>query len=161
MAAAAGSKAGINASAYRNTGTFGLPTWTAVGLIRTVTPGGAWDFADASARETRVKLFGKTQVDLSGQMECRADDADTAYVALLAAAMSQTAVIDFLILNGPITKEGASGFRGEMLLSYAGESQGLGDNVYTQLDYKPAWTSNGYPKSVVMGASSAPTFTAF
>lgn len=160
MAAAAGALTGIAARLYRNTGTYGSPTWTAANLVRSVTPGAAWDFSDASARETRAKMFEPTQVDLSGSFEMRADALDASYVAILAAAMARTTV-DLMILNTAITVEGGMGFRSQVTLSQSGETQGPGDTVYTTFDYKPRYTTDGYPSKVLMGAASTPAFTAF
>lgn len=161
MAGSAGPKAAINAGAYRNTGTYGSPTWTEMTLVRDVTPAYAWDFGDASARATRAKLYAKTQIDLQLSLVMRADDLDAAYQAMVAAAMSPTGVVDLLILDGDITAEAAVGVRGEFGVSISGQAQGAGDIVYTTFELKAAPSSNGVPKSVLMGAASSPTFTAF
>lgn len=161
MAGTAGVKAGIAAKAYRNTGTYGSPTWTAADLIRDVQPAFPWDMVDASARSTRAKLFGKTQIDLSIQLVVRADDLDVAYQAFVTAAFSPTSNIDMLILDGPITAEGARGVRANFIFSISGQPQGAGDIVYSTFDIKPTYSTDGVPSSVVMGSASAPTFTAF
>lgn len=161
MAAAAGPKVGIKGFVGRDTGTYAAPTWSEMTLVRDVTPAFPWDFGDASSRASRAKLYAKTQVDLGIQLVMRADDVDTDYQAMVTAAMSSSAVVDLLILDGDIADEGAVGVRAEFLVSIGGQSQGAGDVVYTTFDLKAAPTANGVPKSVVMGASSAPTFTAF
>lgn len=160
-AAVSAVKPGILASVYRNTGSYGSPTWTRWDLVRSVSPAIPWDMVDASIRGTRAKLWAKTQVDLVFSLEARADDADAAYVAFFDAAMSPSSVVDLLILDGRIATEGAMGVRAEFNVSFASQTQGPGDVVYTTFDLKPAWTSNGYPNSVKMGAASTPSFTAF
>lgn len=161
-AAAAGVKVGIKGVVYRNTGTYGSPTWTACPLIRDVTPNFPWDMVDASVRGSRAKLYAKTQIDLGAQVVMRADDADTDYAAWVDAAVSATAKLDLLILDGPITAEGARGVRAEFLVSMSTQAQNIGDVVYSTFDVKPAvgTTITNYPSTVVMGASSDPTFTA-
>jgi hypothetical protein len=160
--ATGGVKPGIAAVGYRNTGTYGSPTWAAASIIRDATPAFPWDMVDASSRATRAKLYGKSQVDLGIQLVCRADDADTAYQAFVDAAFSATAIIDMLILDGPITREGARGVRAHWLFSLTGQPQGAGDMVYSTFDLKPGVDPSGnVPASVSMGASSTPAFTSF
>jgi hypothetical protein len=157
MAATSAMKPGIGGRRYRNTGTYGSPTWTAQLLDLDVISSLPWDFVEAGSRETRAKLYMKARADMQIQVKSRSDDADTGAVAILAAAMSPTAVLDCLVLNGLITVEGASGFRAEFLVNLTGEPQEADGSIYHTYDLKPTWTANGYPKTVVMGAASAPT----
>lgn len=160
-AAQAGTKAGIAARVYRNTGTYGSPTWTATNCVRDAQPAFPWDLVDASKRATRAKLYGKTQIDLSVQLVCKADDADTGYGALVDLAVSPTAVLDMLVLDGPLTAEGARGVRAHWLGSLSSQPQGAGDNVYTTIDLKPADSSEGVPSAITVGAASAITAVAW
>lgn len=159
--AASATKPGIACVAYRNTGTYGSPTWSAATNIRDVQPAFPWDLVDASSRATRAKLYGKTQIDVGFQAVVRADDADSAYGAFVDAAFSPTTVIDMMILDGPIATEGVRGIRAHFLFSLSGQPQGAGDMVYSTFDLKPGFSTAGVPSSVVMGASSTPAFTAF
>lgn len=161
-AATAGAKVAIAGVVYRNTGTYGSPTWTACPLIRDVTPNFPWDMVDASVRGSRAKLYAKTQIDLGAQVVMRADDADTDYNAWVDAAVSPTGKLDLLILDGPITAEGARGVRAEFVVGMSTQAQAIGDVVYSTFDLKPGvgTTITNYPATVKMGAASAPTFTA-
>ncbi len=161
MAATSAVKPGIAAVVYRNTGTYGSPTWTAMTLVRSVSDNSKWDTGDTSTRASRAKTAAKTQVDLPHDIEMRADDADTAYVAMFAAWASPTSVVDLLILDGAIATEGAMGIRAEFIVCGRPQNQGAGDIIYTSFPIMPAWTANGPPKSVVMGAASSPSFTSF
>lgn len=161
MAATSAPKTGINSGGYRNTGTYGSPTWSEMTLIRDVSPAMPWDMGDASSRATRAKLYTKTQCDIGYQVVMRADDADAAYQAMYDASVSPTAVVDLMLLDGDITTEGAMGVRAEFNVIFVSQTQGAGDVVYTTFELKPAPSNNGVPKSVKMGAASAPTFTAF
>lgn len=160
MAAASEVKVGVRARAYRNTGTYGSPTWVAMGLVKDVTPSMPWDWVEAGARETNAKLYAKARADLGVQFTMRADDLDAAYNAVADAAASQTATIDIMFLNAAITKEGCRGFRTEWLINLTGEPQEIDGSIYDQFEAKPTWTANGFPKTVVMGATSTPTFNA-
>lgn len=161
MAAASAVKPAIEGVVLRNTGTYGSPTWTEIELVRDVNPAMPWDMGDASSRATRAKLYNKTQIDIPYSIVVRADDADTGYVALFDASVSPTTVIDMMILDGPISTEGAMGIRCHFLVNFASQTGGAADNCYTTFDLKPGYSSAGVPKSVKMGASSVPSFTAF
>lgn len=159
MSATSAVKPGVNGVAYRNTGTYNSPTWTAAKLFKDVTPSMPWDMVEAGARETKAKLYGKTRADLGVQGTMRADDADTAFNAIADAAMSQTTLLDMMFLDAPITTEGARGFRAEWNVNLTQQGQEIDGIIYDTFEFKPGWSSNGYPKTVKMGASSTPTFT--
>lgn len=161
MSAVSAPKPGIGGRRYSNTGTYVSPTWTPQTLDLDVTCSLPWDYVEAGSRATRAKLYMKARADLSIQVKARADDADTGAVAIRAAAMSPTAVLDSLVLNGLITTEGATGYRGEFLVSLTGEPQEADGSIYDTFELKPTFTANAAgPSTVVMGAASAPTMTA-
>lgn len=160
MPEAAAIQPAVDAGFYRNTGTYGTPSWTEVTIIRDVTDAGQkWDWADASTRASRAKLFGKTQIDISGSLSARADPADAGYQALFDASVTRTP-LDVLILDGDIATEGVKGKRLHAGFSI-GQDQSIGNIIYTEFEYKPMYHSDGVPKYVEMGASSTPTFTAY
>ncbi len=159
MAAQTQILAGIAAVLYKNSGSYGTPTWGAQNNIRSVTPGFPWDFADSPSRATPIKIYVKTQVDLAIQVMMRADPADANYTAWVDAHWNRTLVLDLLILNAKLATEGARGLRGEFLVSMTNEAQEIDGTIFSTFDIKPTITNNGLPKSAVMGASSTPTFT--
>ena len=161
MSATAGIKQGNRAVVYRNTGTYGSPTWTAVGLVKDDSEASPWDMVEAGARETLAKLYAKTRTDIGNTLVVRADDSDAGYNALADAAESQTSALDVMILDGPITAEGARGERYTALVNKTGKPKDIDGVIYVTFDLKPTWDSNGYPSKVVMGATSTATFTAF
>lgn len=161
MAEVAAVQTGIDAEVFRNTGSDGVPVWTAIGLVRNVTPSAKWNRADASARQTKAVLQAKTQIAISGMIEVRADPADAHYQALFDASMSDSSsAIDLMILDGPLTLEGCKGVRAYMNLDFA-QNQNIDGVIYTTFDYDPAWNLNRFPAKVEMGAGSAPTYTQF
>jgi hypothetical protein len=152
---------GAESAALLNTGTYVSPTWTEMTSVRDVNGGHpVWDFGDASDRRTRVKQFQKTQADMSTTLNVRADPAAADYVALFGAAHSKTALLDLMILNGDIATEGAIGIRAEFSVGLQQGNQQVDGVNYNSFDLKPQATANGNPSVVVMGAASAPTFTA-
>ena len=160
MAATSAVKVGVRGVGYRNTGSYGSPTWTAMALIQNVTPSMPWDMVEAGSRETRAKLYVKTRADLGVQFTMRADDADTAFNAVADAALSPTTLLDLMFLDAPITTEGARGFRAHWNINLTGQPQEIDGSIYDQFDAKPGLSSAGHPSTVVMGASSTPSFTA-
>lgn len=160
MAAIAQLLPGINGGLYKNTATYNTPTWADQTSVKSAKPGFAWDFAEATNRASPVKLFAKTLVDIAIQVMMRADPGDAVYTAWVNASWSRTTVFDLMVLNSKVSTEGARGVRGEFLISLSDEAQEIEGVVYTTFDLKPTYTANGYPVSVSMGASSAPTFTA-
>lgn len=161
MPAASANKPGVGGRAYRNTGTYGSPTWGPEGMVKDATPSMPWDMAEGGSRATRAKTYMKTRADLSISVVMKADDADSGYLAWRAAAVSPTAVLDLLILDGLISVEGVHGFRGEFLVNLTGQPQEIDGSIYDTFELKPSWTTNAPgPSTVIMGASSTPTFTA-
>ncbi len=162
MAAAYGIKIGAKAVAYRNTGTYGTPTWTAITNVRDASVAYPWDLVDASIRATRVKLYAPTQIDFAVSLTVRCDDLDAGYQALLAAAQEGT-TIDMLIMDGLISVEGSAGVRAHFHATLTGQPQGIGDVLYATFDLKPGFGLDGsaapaVPKYAVAGASSAVTY---
>lgn len=161
MAAASANKPGIGGRRYRNTATYGTPTWTAQLYDLSVTPNAPWGWVEAGSRGTRAELSMKARMALRIMIRAKADDADVGAVAILAAAMSPTAVLDSLILNGLITTEGAAGFRGEFLVNLDGEPQEADGSIYHDYELRPTQTTNAAgPSTVIMSAGSVPTFIA-
>jgi len=158
MAATSAVKPAIKAVVYRNTGTDGTPTWTAQTIIRDVNVSKPWDFGDASTRASRAKLFHPTQMDIQVTMTARCDDADAGYVAIDNAACS-AAMLDLLILDGPITTEGSRGVRAYFHVSDTGQDQAIGNILYKNYEFKPGFNTNRLPQYVVMGSGSSITAT--
>lgn len=150
---------GINGGLYRNTGSYSTPTWVEITAVRDVTPNAPWDMGDASSRGSRAKLSAKTQMDLSVSAVVRANPADAGYSALYDSSIG-TGLLDLLVLNGKLTVEGAKGFRAEWNVSPTTQDQAIGGVIYDTFEMKPGYSSNGAPKTAVVGASSAVTYTA-
>lgn len=161
MPAVSANKPGIGGRLYRNTGSYGSPTWTHQDRVLSVTPSMPWDYVEAGSRGTRAKLYMQARADLQIQIQVKADAADVGYQALRTAANVAGTVVDLLVLDGAITIEGALGWRGEFLVSLSGAPQEADGSIYDTFDLKPTFTTNAAgPSTVVMGAASAPTFTA-
>jgi len=162
MAASGGAKAGINAKVFRNTGTYGSPTWTEITLAGDVQVAPPWQMSSFQTRETKFVLNAKTLIDLSVTLQVRVDDANAGYQALLAASRSSSSLLDILIVNGALTKEGSSGFRAHFNVNQTGEDQSTGVGaLFANFELKPGLSTDGYPKVVTIGeaVSGTPTIT--
>ena len=159
--AASANKPGIAAGLYRNTGSYGSPSWTVQTFVNSVRPSMPWGKVEAGARYTRANVYMKARADLSIEVMMKADAADTGYQAFRAASVSPTTVVDCLVLDGLISIEGACGFRGEFLVNLTGAPQEIDGSIYDTFELFPTWTSNAAgPSTVVMGSGSTPTLTA-
>lgn len=159
--ASSANKPGVAAGLYRNTGTYGSPSWTAQTFVHSVRPSMPWGKVEAGARYTRANVYMKARADLTIEVMMKADAADAGYQAFRAAAVSPTTVVDCLVLDGLITIEGACGWRGEFLVNLTGAPQEIDGSIYDTFELFPTWTSNAVgPSTVIMGASSTPTLTA-
>jgi hypothetical protein len=160
MSAEAKDKPGVKCVAYRNTGTYGTPTWTPLTCIKDANVAKPWDLSEASVRATRVKLYAPAQVDFAVSITVKCDNVDTGYKALNAKTVDAT-VLDMLILDGPLTDEGAEGVRAHWHVSDTGQDQSIGVGAtYKTLDLKPGFSTEGWPMAVAVGAASAITMTA-
>ncbi|MBN9521082.1 hypothetical protein J0H58_21615 [bacterium] len=161
MAGESFAKTGIDGVVLRNTGTYGSPTLVEITLVRDVNFGLPWDFGDASSRATPIKLYEAVQGDLAISVVVRADDVDAGFQALFDAAMQKGAKLDLLVLDGPVTEEGAAGVRAHFKPSLTGQAQAIGDVQYCTFDLKAGYHTDGVPKIVDVGAESALTYTSF
>jgi len=150
----------INAGAYLNTGTYGTPTWTSIAaILNDAMLDISWDEAQIPTRASKVKKGGKTLADVPFTFKLKEDLTDTNFLLFWAALISNTTVVDLLILNAANTVNGARGVRGEFNIMSNSEPQGLADGLVYDLTAKPADTANQFSTAVV--ASGAPVFTAF
>lgn len=158
MAAAAGAHLGINAVLYRNTGSFGSPVWSPCQLISSSTTAPKWDKGEGSVRGSRVKQYAKTLADVTINPKMRVDYADANFAAFWVAANNDN-VLNLLILNAPITVEGARGYWLDMQVGANVENQDLTVVEFQEFELFPYVTSN-QQSYVIMAANNTPTSTA-
>lgn len=143
----------INAVMYRNTGTWGSPTWTACPEFENVNIQPRYQEGPSNSRDS---LFEMTSVTLAGvtiTARLKVKPGNTNYEALMDAFALATTV-DLLILDASNTTVGARGFRGECHLVAAGDDQGITNRLYRDLEIKPADTDNA-PKWAKVAAGPA------
>lgn len=143
----------------RLAGSYGLPTWTELDLARDVQVSPAWDQGEAFSRQTSVKEYAKTMLELGFTLSVKCDPADAAYAAMMAAFASKTAITDMMILDGGATTNGAEGFRFDAAVFSASQDQSVGGVLYRDFEVKPSAFRENPPKSALV-TNSVPVFTA-
>ncbi len=157
--ASAAAKLGVQCSLYLNTATFGSPTWTKIICVSDFTVTVKWDSAEASTRESRMKLFLKTMMEVGFAGKLRTSDSGDANFTTIYAALLTDETLDILVLNGDKATTGVTGFRASCQLHQANEDQGLGAVVFEDIEFKPAPNTDGNFASALVTAG-APVFTA-
>lgn len=154
-------KLGQNAKlVYRSAGTWASPTWTEIALVNELEVSGQWDTTDAPDRSTVVKGYAKTQLDLSFTASIKnKGQSNAVYAAVIAALNSNIANMDVMVLDGPLTENGASGYRFDAIVSKGGQNQGTQQALYLDTEWKPDGFSDNQPRSVLIVAG-VPAFTA-
>lgn len=141
-------------------GNYSTPTWVELDLARDVQVDPTWDAAEAFSRATSVKEYAKTMLELGFTLDVKSSDTDAAYAELMDAFASRDAVIDMMILDGPLTTNGAEGVRFDAGVFGASQDQSIGNVLYRSFDVKPsAFKTNDAKRAVV--TNSAPVFTDF
>lgn len=147
---------GILANVYRNTSSYGSPSWSACNLISDCSVKPTWKEADGSTRQSISELTAKTRLALEVSLKMRSDTADANYQAFFA-ALHSTTVLDLMILNGPSNLNGVDGWRADWHVFAGEEDQGLDAVAFKAFTLKPALSAN-LPYWVLV-AAGVPVFT--
>jgi hypothetical protein len=143
-------KIGLNAKLYRNTGSFGSPTWVEVTNIQDLDLADSMDEADASTRGSGGMAESEPTlrtIEASWNMK---NNADTHMIAFRTAYATR-ALVDLQILDGPIATVGSHGIRGRFKFHEFGKPQPLRDGQFVNLRAKPAADdTNGPPTEVTI-----------
>lgn len=156
----ASAKLGVNCKAYRNTGSYGSPTWNEFTEFTDFSVAGDWDAVDVFRRGQRVKQKVKTLLGIEVSAKHLAIDkpasADTSdYTALMDAFLGD-GTIDVLILNGAVATSGVRGYRFDAQVHGATEDQGPGAVLMDEIKLVPCPTDND-PQAVLI-VSGTPQF---
>lgn len=150
---------GINAGLYYNTGTYGLPTWTEITDVSDVKLDLSFQKVALPTRNSKVIKSGKTVAEAPLQFTIKQHLTDAAFLAVWAALISNTDVIDLMVLNAKDDVNGARGVRGEFVLYSLTDDQAITNALVYQIAAEPADTDNDF--STVVVTAGAPVFTAF
>lgn len=151
------SRLGIDAKVYRNTATYGTPTWTEINLVRDVQVTPNWNRSDSSSRASKVMSEVKTQLQLAFTLSVKVSLTDAGYTALMDSFVSSTGVLDLLILNGTTTTNGVEGWRFDAGVFTASEDQSIGGTLYRDFEVAPSGHGTNASKRVTV-TGGAPVF---
>lgn len=133
---------GANGKLYRNTGSYGSPTWNLISNVRDIEPN--WEFGDADVSSRAgggFRWHEPTLVDIAFSATMLYDPADDDYVAFLAAAQARTA-IDIFVLDQAQATAGSQGPRGIFKIFKFGRKEGLDGMMEVNIDFKLAYSAN-------------------
>lgn len=133
---------GYQGKAYRNTGTYGSPTWNDIPNIRDVTITLQTDEDDVTTRGGNGwKQNAATLKDMSIEFEMVYDTTDADFTAMQSAFLNGTS-IDMAFMDGDISTTGKQGPRAEMMVSQFGRNEPLTQAMKVPVTVKPAYSSN-------------------
>jgi hypothetical protein len=142
---------GIDCKVYRNTATYGSPTWALVNPTIEVTVNLENSTFDASNRDSNYRLQLPALTDISVDFRFHKDKDDADFLALETAAQTR-ANLDLLILDGLQTVATSDGWRVLGFFSSWTESQPLEDAITVDATYVPAAVAN----AVAVATGTAP-----
>ncbi|MGL5097508.1 MAG: hypothetical protein ACRDD1_18115 [Planctomycetia bacterium] len=152
---------GIDAKLYRNTGTYGTPTWTSVDCISDCAVSPVWDKNEVMIRASRTKMQVKTMLGIEVAAKLLATLSGDTQLIAIQDAMNSDAQHDFLVLNAATTAIGARGWRFWGQVFQASESQNPGDTLFYDCVIAPTLPIDGnYPKHAEVTTGPALTLTA-
>lgn len=141
-----GTRVGIIAGLYINTGTYEAPDWDEFDLVGDAAVNPNWEEGDATTRQSLVNQAEPTKMALEVTGRARVAD-DNAVFDEVEAAFIQRNPIDILALNGKIDSPGASGYRFDAKIFTWGEDQAMGNVLFKDFNMKPCASDND-PKFV-------------
>lgn len=151
-------KHGFEHKLYRNTGTFGTPTWDLVANCRDMETPMAFSKNEASIRDKRAKMYAAGQFDWGLNWQMVYDPTDTDLTALRTAFFAGTAV-DLMDMDGLIATTGTLGTRALCHLFGLGNPKPLDNISVFDVEAAPAYDVTNGGVYYVTGAAS-PTYTA-
>lgn len=132
---------GKNCKLYRNTGTWGSPTWVEVENVKDLTLGLTYQSADVSTRGGGVSRKEPTLLDASLEFDQVRDTDDTDQTALLTAFFAGT-LVDMAVAEAAIATAGTKYYRQEWKAAEGSQTEALADAKRISLKWEPCFSSN-------------------
>lgn len=136
---------GVNGRTYRNTGTYGSPTWTEIKNVKDLGLNIEHEEYDASTREGGGwEGIVSALIRASIEYQMRYDTTDANWIAIRDAALSigDANVIEFAIMDGPIGTTGSQGLRASFSILKFPRSENLAEHMMVDVAMKPAPSAN-------------------
>lgn len=143
---------GFQCKLYRNTGSYGTPTWTEITNVKDLEIGFAFSEADVSTRAGggfREKMAGLLDAPITWGMVY--DPADTVFTALRTAAFART-VVEFAVADAAIATNGTHYFRVHTQITAFPFTQPLEEGFTVDVTATPTRNSNAAPAFVTVSA---------
>lgn len=142
-----GTKLGLDAKLFRNTGSYETPTWTEITNVKDVTlnfSGGEADVSTRNGNGWRENIRTLRDAELSFDMVH--DTEDAGYNAIRASFFSDVAseqIIELLVADGPTTAgSGSTGFRASFFVRDLEKTEPLEEAQMMNVTMKVARTEN-------------------
>jgi len=133
---------GLTSKVYKNTGTYGSPTWVDQTWVREHSVDLSKGEADATSRANGGwKATVATLKDGAIEVVGVHDNANTNYVAFVTAWHSDT-VLDLVLCDGDITTVGTRGIRASFQIFNMSEPAPLEEVLVTTFSLKPTHSAN-------------------
>lgn len=133
---------GMNAKLYRNTGSYGSPTWDEVTNVRDVTLNLETGEADVTTRGNNGwRATVATLRDASVEFEMVWDTTDTDFTAIQQAFLNNT-TIEFAVMDGNIATSGNQGLRATMMVTSFSRNEALEEALTVSVTIKPTFATN-------------------
>lgn len=133
---------GADCVLYRNTGTWSVPVWNEIPIVRDLTLTLEKGEADVSNRGTggwRAVLGTLKDGNLEFEVVWERDDDD--FEAIRDAFLANT-LLDLVALDGPISVTGTQGLRAEMSIMTFSRNEALEDAVTASVTARPGSATN-------------------
>lgn len=136
---------GEDAKLYRNTGTYGSPTWDAVNGVQDLTLNQTKDKIELNTRGGGgYKEYVDGLIDVSISFSMIWDSSDADLQAFLDAFNNKTAV-EVLCLDGPSATAGSEGIRFTAMVSSAPRNEPLSGALTIDFELSPVKNANAAP----------------
>ncbi len=135
-------KLGMQAKLYRNSGSYGTPTWVEVGNVKDLTLNLEAGEADVTTRSNSGwRATVATLKDGSIEFEMVWDTSDANFTAIQQAFFNNTA-LEFAIMDGAIATAGSQGLRATMSITNFSRSEALEEAIMVSVTAKPTYAAN-------------------
>jgi hypothetical protein len=135
-------KLGMDAKLYRNTGTYGSPTWDLIGNVKDLTLSLETGEADVTTRGNGGwRATVATLKDGSLEFEMIWDTEDTDFTAIRTAFLGNTAV-EMAVLDGLVATTGSQGLRASFMVTNFTRNEPLEEAITVSVSMKPTYSAN-------------------
>ncbi len=135
-------KLGMEAKLYRNSGSYGTPTWAELSNVKDVTLNLEKGEADVTTRaNSGWKATAATLKDASIEFEMVWDTSDAGFEAIKDAYFNNTA-IELAVMDGAIAAAGSQGLRASCMVTNFSREEPLEEAIKVKVTAKPTYAAN-------------------